>query len=212
MEGLVTQSALIIVDMQNEFIKPEGFLGREGDKLGFKRELLAQVVPAVERLLQAGRKSTIPVVHVYTAWMPDYSDRAIPMLIPQAREAKLFVEGTWGAEIIEELTPREGEHTVLKKSYGAFFQTPLDRILRNRTVTTLIICGILTNLCVETTIREAVSLGYDIILVSDATATVNKEWHQVTIQTTELFFGRVCQTEDIVRDLARFSHDRGKPQ
>jgi len=163
MRGPINHYALIVIDMQNEFIQPQGFLEKIGDQLGFKRELLTSAVPYVERLLTLARNCRMPVVHIYTAWKEDYSDCAIPMLIPGAREAKMLVEGSRGAKIIKELTPVEGEHKILKKSYGAFFQTPFDRLLRNLQVKTLIICGILTNLCVETTIREAVGLGYELI-------------------------------------------------
>jgi len=192
------QSALIIIDMQNEFIHPDGFLAREGPKLGFNQKLLSAAVPNTQKLLIWARRIKVPVIHIYTAWNKDHSDRAMPMLIPEARDVKFLVEGSWGSEIIEELTPAKGEHKIVKKSYGSFFQTPLDRLLRNLNISSLVICGILTNLCVETTIREAVSLGYDVTLVSDAAATVDEQWQTVSLKTVELFFGNVTVTEDIM--------------
>jgi len=202
MSEMSNRRALIIIDMQNDFIDSQGFLGKTGDQLGFKRELLVSVVPSVERLLKNARNFKVPVIHIYTAWNADHSDRAVPMLIPEAREAKFLIEGSWGAEIVKGLTPTEGEHRILKKSYGAFFQTPLDRLLRNLQVKTLIICGIMTNVCVETTIREAVALGYEVILVGDATATVNEEWHRFALKTIELFFGKVTSTDEIIKEMA----------
>jgi ureidoacrylate peracid hydrolase len=202
MSEVSNRRALIIIDMQNDFIDSKGFLAKTGEQLGFKRDLLASVVPFVARLLSQARQLKIPIVHIYTAWNADHSDRAVPMLIPEAREAKFLIEGSWGAEIVKELTPIEGEHKILKKSYGAFFQTPLDRLLRNLQIRTVIICGIMTNVCVETTIREAVALGYEVILSSDATATVNEEWHQFSLKTIELFFGKVTSTDAIIKEMA----------
>ena len=193
--------ALVIIDMQNEFIHPDGFLAKNGPQMGFKQELLAATVPSVKRLLTHARQINIPVIHIYTAWNSDHSDRAMPMLIPEAMNVKILIEGTWGAEIIQELTPIAGEHKILKKSYGAFFQTSLDRLIRNLQVKNLIICGILTNLCVETTIREGVSLGYDITLASDATATVDEQWYSVSLQTVKLFFGSVATTEELIKEI-----------
>ncbi|MBW1854894.1 MAG: cysteine hydrolase, partial [Deltaproteobacteria bacterium] len=83
-------------------------------------------------------------------------------------------------------------------AYGAFFQTPLDRILRNLGIKTLVMTGVATNYCVETTSREAVAYGYDIILVSDATATFDPEGHQATLKVITTGFGEVLNTEEVL--------------
>jgi nicotinamidase-related amidase len=119
-------------------------------------------------------------------------------MIGRGQKRGALVKGSWGAQIIDELTPQEHDHTVIKKTYGAFFQTPLDRILRNLGITTLVMTGIATNYCVDTTCREAVAYGYDIILVSDATATFDLEGHQATLKVVATGFGEVMTTKEVL--------------
>ena len=115
---------------------------------------------------------------------------------------RALLKGSWGAQIIEELTPHETDHMVMKKAYGAFFQTPLDRILRNLGIKILVMTGVATNYCVETTSREAVAYGYDVIMVNDATATFDLEGHQATMKVIATGFGEVMSTEEVLKLLA----------
>lgn len=197
------RTALMIIDMQNDFLHPDGFVMKHKSLLGFKAELMASSIPNVCRLLDEARAKSLKVIHIFGAWEPDFSDAAIPIsLPPEIEEKNLLIKGSWGAEIIKELTPEKGEYIVCKKGYGAFFQTHLDRLLRNLNIEMLIICGIMTNVCVETTAREAIALGYKIILTSDATATVDEEMHRATLKTIGMFFGEVKSTEEVIESLS----------
>ncbi len=203
---LLENVALIIVDMQNDFIHDKGFARKSSLEIGVPAsalDLMKAPVPYIKKLAECFRKNGKKVIYIYTAWESDYSDVAIPLkkMAGKAREMGALVKGSWGTQIIEELTPQKTDYMVMKKAYGAFFQTPLDRILRNLGIKTLVMTGVATNYCVETTSREAVAYGYDIILVSDATATFDPEGHQATLKVITTGFGEVMSTEEVLKFL-----------
>ena len=199
----IEKVALVIVDMQNDFIHDNGFVRNYSLDIGVPENnlnFLKTPIPNINKLAENFRNSKREVVYIYTAWEPDYSDVALPLgkMAGKAREKGALVRGSWGASIIDELTPHEADHMVMKKAYGAFFQTPLDRLLRNLNIATLVMTGIATNFCVETTTREAVAYGYEIVLVSDATATFDLEGHQATLKVISTGFGEVMTTEEVL--------------
>lgn len=200
-------SALIIVDMQNDFLHENGFVRKHSKEIGIPEssfDLLMTPVPFIKELADFFYMQKKDVVYIYTAWEADYSDVAIPLkkMKDKAMEKGLLVRGSWGAEIIEELTPHERSHMVMKKAYGGFFQTPLDRILRNLGIRTLFITGVATNFCVETTAREAVGYGYDVVMVSDATATYDTEGYQATLKVIAAGFGEVMNSDEVMELLS----------
>jgi len=197
-------TALIIVDMQNDFIHPDGFVRRYSQGIGVPTSSLDRLrapIPYIKTLADFFRKNRKEVIYIYTAWEKDYSDVAIPLrkMADKAKETGALVRGSWGAQIIDELTPHETDHMVMKKAYGAFFQSSLDRVLRNLNVKTLVMTGIATNFCVETTSREAVAYGYHVVLVSDATATYDPDGHQATLKVIATGFGDVMTTDEIIK-------------
>ena len=136
---------MIIIDMQNDFLHPDGGFGRRAQrqpKYQAGMSLLAQTVPMVKRLLDGFRRAGRPVVHVIMAHQPDYADAQWPHwrhgLTAEGRE--FLIEGSWGARIIDELTPQRGEYVVVKKGYGGFANPALNTILRSRDVTNLCRC------------------------------------------------------------------------
>ena len=197
-------AALMIIDMQNDFIHKNGFVRTYSQGIGVPATSLDRLkapIPHIKTLADFFRYNRKEVIYIYTAWEKDYSDVAIPLrkMADKAKETGALVRGSWGAQIIEELTPHETDHMVVKKAYGAFFQSSLDRVLRNLGIQTLIMTGIATNFCVETTSREAVAYGYHVILVSDATATYDPEGHQATLKVIAAGFGDVMSTEEIIK-------------
>ena len=196
--------ALVIVDMQNDFIHQDGFVRTYSQGIGVPATSLDRLrspIPHIKILADFFRKNQKEVIYIYTAWEKDYTDVAIPLrkMADKAKETGALVIGSWGAQIIEELTPHETDHMVMKKAYGAFFQSSLDRVLRNLNIKTLVMTGIATNFCVETTSREAVAYGYKVILVSDATATYDPEGHQATLKVIAAGFGDVMRTDEIIK-------------
>jgi nicotinamidase-related amidase len=138
MDPDITRSALIIVDMQNDFLHPDGSFGRraaEHPEFNIDMPFLVGTIPHVKRLTDAFRAASRPVVYVAHILKPDYSDAAFPYwrlgLQPGEGNSTHCVEGTWGAEIIDELKPRQDEHLIAKKGFGGFANTQLDTVLRN---------------------------------------------------------------------------------
>jgi ureidoacrylate peracid hydrolase len=204
----IDKSALIIVDMQNDFVHPEGgfaHLARETPDAGIDMPFLMGTIPYVKQLADAFRKAGRPVVYVAHVLKPDYSDAQFPYwrLGPPPGDNRTFiVEGTWGAQIVDDLTPREGEHLVVKKGFGGFANTPLDTILRNMGVTTCVVSGVTTCVCVSTTVRGGVEHNYRMILIRDAVAEVNRETHEAELKTMDRLFADVKTTDEVVAMLA----------
>jgi ureidoacrylate peracid hydrolase len=202
----IDRSALIIVDMQNDFLHPEGSFGhraREHPEFNIDMPFLRGTISNVKGLADAFREAGRPVVYVAHVMKPDYSDAAWPYwrvgMEPGSGHRTHCVEGTWGAQIVDELKPQEGEHLVVKKGFGGFApSTPLDTILRNMGVTTCVVTGVTTCVCVSTTVRGGVEHNYRMILVSDAVAEVSREAHEVELRTMDRLFADVRSTDDVM--------------
>jgi ureidoacrylate peracid hydrolase len=202
----VDRSALIIVDMQNDFLHPDGGLAlkaRENPDRNIDMPFLRGTIPQVSRLAAAFRSAGRPVVYVAHVVKPDYSDAAFPYwrigVGPSSGNRTFIVEDTWGAQIVDELKPREGEHLVVKKGFGGFApSTPLDTILRNKGVTTCVVTGVTTCVCVSTTVRGGVEHNYRMILASDAVAEVSREAHDSELRTMERLFADVRSTDEVI--------------
>jgi len=200
----IDKSALLIVDMQNDFVHPEGgfaYIAREAPKAAIDMPFLMATIPPVQRLAEAFRAAGRPVIYLAHMVKPDYSDAQFPYwrigLGPGASRP-FIVEGTWGAQIIDALQPRAGEHMVIKKGFGGFTNTPLDTILRTMGVTTCVVVGVTTCVCVSTTIRGGVEHNYRMILVKDAVAEINRETHEAEIQTMARLFADVRTTDEVI--------------
>lgn len=167
-------TALIIIDMQRDFIEPGGF----GETLGNDVSLLQTIVPATAKLLAFCRAHDLPIIHTRECHKPDLSDlpdakrdRGDPSLrIGDAGPmGRILVAGEEGADIIPEVYPITGEHVIDKPGKGAFYATNLSQHLKNQGTKTLIFAGVTTEVCVQTTMREANDRGFDSLLIEDAT-------------------------------------------
>jgi len=205
----IAQSALIIVDMQNDFVHPEGGFAhraRENPEAKIDLPFLMGTVPHVKRLIDAFRKAGRPVIYIAHVLKPDYSDAQFPYW--RATRGSLsgnrtfIAEGSWGAQIIDELKPQEGEHLVVKKGFGGFSNTPLDTILRNLGVTTCVVCGVTTCVCVSTTVRGGAEHNYRMILVKDGVAEVHRDTHEAELKTMARVFADVKTTDEVIGMLA----------
>ncbi|MET0540404.1 MAG: isochorismatase family cysteine hydrolase [Variovorax sp.] len=170
----VAKTAFVIIDMQRDFIEPGGF----GETLGNNVALLEAIVPATQTMLAAWRKAGGLVVHTREAHRPDLSDcppaklgRGNPKLRigdvgPMGR---ILIAGEPGNQIIEALAPVDGEIVIDKPGKGAFYATGLDEMLKARGITHLLFAGVTTEVCVQTSMREANDRGYDGLLLEDCT-------------------------------------------
>jgi ureidoacrylate peracid hydrolase len=204
----IDKSALIIVDMQNDFVHPEGCFAhaaREAPEAGIDMPFLMGTIPHIKRLADVFRNAGRPVVYIAHMVKPDYSDAQWPywrLGIHPGGNPTFIVEGTWGAQIVDDLKPREGEHLVIKKGFGGFANTPLDTILRTMGVTTCVVAGVTTCVCVSTTVRGGVEHNYRMILVKDAVAEVNRDTHEAELKTMARIFADVKTTDEVVEMLA----------
>jgi ureidoacrylate peracid hydrolase len=203
----IDKSALIVVDMQNDFVHPDGAFAQRArenpDKIDMK--FLSGTIPNVKTLIEAFRAAKRPVVYIAHVLKPDRSDAQMPYWRhPPSRTNTTFIEeNTWGAQIHDDLKPRESEHLVVKKGFGGFSNTPLDTILRNMGVTTCVVSGVTTCVCVSTTVRGGVEHNYRMILVQDAVAEVDRETHAAELKTMQRIFADVKSTDEVLDMLAR---------
>lgn len=179
-------TALVVIDMQRDFIERGGF----GEALGNDVSRLAAIVPTVRDLLAWARARGIRVVHTREGHRPDLADcppakrlRGRPSLrIGDAGPmGRILIDGEPGNDIVPVLAPRAGETVIVKPGKGAFYATKLDALLRAQGVTHLIVAGVTTEVCVQTTMREANDRGYDCLLVEDATESYFAEFKQATL-------------------------------
>lgn len=193
------KSALLVVDMQNDFCHPEGAFAKRGLDISMAQA----IVPKLLELMDEARAAGVPVVIMRvvrgrnTRWpaLERISKYAYgPDWIP------VFVEGTWGADLFEAFEPKPGDIRLDKNRYGAFTQTNLDLILRSRGVKNLILSGGATNVCLESTLREGFMLGYNNVVVEDASAATSQEFHEATLATARLWFGRVEKADDVIAE------------
>ena len=170
----MAHTALLIIDMQRDFIEPGGF----GETLGNDVSLLAAIVPTVKRVLEAWRAAGGYVVHTREGHAPDLSDcppakrlRGEPKLRigDEGPMGRILIHGEPGHAIIPELAPIAGELVIDKPGKGAFYDTGLGEVLKTRGITHLIVMGVTTEVCVQTTMREANDRGYDCLLLEDGT-------------------------------------------
>lgn len=178
--------ALLLIDMQRDFIEPGGF----GSALGNDVSRLAAIVPQTARLLAGCRKAGLSIVHTKEAHRPDLAD-CPPAKLRRGRAAlrigdagpigRILIAGEPGNDFVEALSPAFGEPVIEKPGKGAFFATRLDALLRERRVTHLAIAGVTTEVCVQTTMREANDRGYNCVLVEDATESYFPEFKAATL-------------------------------
>ncbi len=170
----VAHTALVIIDMQRDFVEPGGF----GESLGNDVSLLTAIVPTVKAVLQAWRAAGGLVVHTRESHLPDLSDcppakrlRGSPTLRigDEGPMGRILVRGEPGNAIVRQLAPVDGEVVIDKPGKGAFYATGLGELLDARGITHLVVMGVTTEVCVQTTLREANDRGYDCLLVEDGT-------------------------------------------
>jgi ureidoacrylate peracid hydrolase len=205
------RSAIVVVDMQNAFASKGGLL----DLAGIDISGAGEVVRTIDSVLEAARAHGVQVIYLQTGYKPDLSNggsdaspnprKETALCLMRARpelKGKLLVEGTWDFEIVPELAPRPDDIVVLKTRYSGFAGTTLDSVLRVRDIRYLFFVGIATNVCVESTLRDAYFHEYWPVLVKDAAMQAGPpSAHEATIFNVESFFGWTLESESLVNTL-----------
>ncbi|MFP5472152.1 MAG: cysteine hydrolase family protein [Gammaproteobacteria bacterium] len=183
----LASTALVLIDMQRDFIEPGGF----GETLGNDVSLLAAIVPATQAVLAAWRRAGGLVVHTREAHLPDLSDcppakrlRGAPSLRigDEGPMGRILVAGEPGNQIIDALAPIEGEWVIDKPGKGAFYATGLHELLQARGITHLVFGGVTTEVCVQTSMREANDRGYDCLLLEDCTESYFPQFKAAAVE------------------------------
>ena len=204
------ETALLIIDVVRDFCAPGGY----ADQGGMSIENLRRPIEPIVKLREAARRQGVLVVYTREGHRPDLSDlsaaksrRAIRTGAPIGTEGpmgRLLIRGEYGHDMVDELQPEPGEPVIDKPGYGAFYQTDLDIILRNAGIRTLIFTGVTTNVCVQSTLREAIDRGYECITMEDCCATSEMALHDATmdmIRDEGDIFGRVMSSTALIERL-----------
>jgi ureidoacrylate peracid hydrolase len=191
--------ALIVIDMQNDFLKPGGTL--------YYSDIPMMATPNIKRLLGLCRKLEIPAIYTKTLLKDHFNISPLEAVYQPVLLQKGMREGTWGFEFIDELSPLPDDHIVIKHRYDAFYNTNLELVLNNirglGMVDTVIITGTITNVCCESTARSAFMRDYKVVFVSDANGAFDEAAHKATLYTISHFFGRVIDTETLMAALIK---------
>jgi len=199
-------TALIVVDMQNAYASPGGYLDKAGFDIGGAAAVIEQIALATE----AARAAGVQVVYFQNGWDGSYVEaggegspnwwksNALKTMREQPElEGKLLAKGGWDYALVEALTPQHGDIVIQKPRYSAFFNTGLDSALRARGIRNLVFVGIATNVCVESTLRDAFHLEYFSVMLEDAVHQAGPAFLQeATVYNVEKFFGWVSNTAD----------------
>lgn len=191
-------TALVVVDMQNGFCHPEGSFA----KLDLDVSMCHDAIAGCRALVDAARAAGVPVVYTRYVYRPDYADGGVLVqdLLPALAEVGSLAGGSWDAELVDELTAvRADEFVVDKARYSAFYGTGLEPILTSLGVRSLVVCGVTTNMCVETTVRDASQRDYRTWVVADATGELDRARHETALATMGFGFGWVTTVADVQR-------------
>ncbi|HEY4044880.1 MAG TPA: cysteine hydrolase [Rhodopila sp.] len=203
-------AALLIIDMQRDFLEPGGF----GEMLGNDVSQLRRTIEPNKALLKAWRAADGLVIHTREGHRPDLTDlppakkirgRSATCIGDPGPMGRILVRGETGQDIIPELYPASGEPVIDKPGKGAFFATDLHAILQNRGIQQLVVTGVTTEVCVNTTVREANDRGYDCLVVSDCCGSYFPEFHEMGLRMVAAqggIFGWVAPSSAIIEALA----------
>ena len=209
----VDQTAVVVVDMQNAYASPNGYL----DLAGFDISGAKAAITAIQDVVSVARGAGVPVIFFQNGWDADYVEAGGPgspnwhksnalktMRKRPELQGKLLAKGGWDYALVDELQPKPGDIVVPKTRYSGFFNSQFDSILRARGIRNLVFCGIATNVCVESTLRDGFHLEYFGVMLEDATHQAGPDYIQkASIFNIETFFGWVSTASDFRRASAQ---------
>lgn len=212
-------TAVLVVDMQNDFGSEGGLFARAGIDIA----PIQAVVDPIARVLTAARRARLPIIYLKMEFRPDLSDLGGPdspnaikhrlfgvgqtVTAPDGSEGRFLIKGTWNTEIVEELSPQDGDIVISKQRFSGFYGTELDTILKTLGVKNLVFTGCTTSVCVESTLRDAAFRDYRCVLLADCTAEpigadLPRSNHDATLLVTELLFGWVSNSASFLEAFA----------
>lgn len=196
MQLTTEKTALVVVDMQNGFCHADGSLA----KMELDWERLASAIDGCVQLVEGARAARVPVIFTRFVYRSDYSDGGVQVqhFLPWLAEVKALAEGTWDMELVEALAPQPGEYVIDKNRCSSFYGTRLEPILTSLGIQRLVVAGVTTNMCVETTVRDASQRDYEVFVVADACGELEEERHRVALRTMGFGFARIVGVDDVL--------------
>ena len=199
-DTMTYQPALLVIDVQNGFMSKGGSY----DLLGMKISNYQHIIPKLKELISICRTYNVPIFYTQAVRESSGIDLLTKThrILPKSREERIkkrpiCVRGTWDAKIINEVKPTNKDHIVIKRRDSAFQDTETEVWLNSLKINTLIFCGIDTSICVETSLRDGFNKGYDVILISDATASSNKKHYESTLENVKGYYGIVMDMQEL---------------
>lgn len=203
-------TALLIIDMQNDFCAAGGF----GEMLGNDITLTKSIIPTLQHVLEIARQQGILVIHTREGHLPDLSD-CPPSKLTRSRQqgagigdvgpmGRILIRGELGHSIVPELTPMDNEIIIDKPGKGAFYKTELDDVLQQHSITHLLVCGVTTHVCVHSTVREANDRDYQCLVLSDGTAAFDYNDQVAALRMIHQqggILGYVASSEELIQSL-----------
>ncbi|MBI2859014.1 MAG: cysteine hydrolase [Chloroflexi bacterium] len=191
-------TAVLVIDMQNDNASPKGFQAMSGRDISYSRK----IVPNIKRVLDKARSMGLPVIFLKNGWSKDGSLESGPIMRQRAKMPHMknllqeyTVEGTWGWEVLDELEPRPEERQFGKYRSSAFIGTPLDLLLRNRNIKSVVSVGVATHGCVESTVRDLAHYGYYPIVLSDCVAGPHPKLHDAALTVMAARYDTITSDE-----------------
>jgi ureidoacrylate peracid hydrolase len=188
--------ALIVVDMQNGFCHPSGSFA----KIGLDITMCSGAIEGCKELIECARAFHMPIVFTRYVYQPGYTDGGVLVneLLPAIKDVNSLAANSWDAEIVDKLKPSPGEVVIDKSRYSAFYGTRLEPLLTSLGIKELVVCGVTTNMCVESTARDASQRDYRVFVVRDATGELDRARHDHALFTIGFGFGWVVDTQDVL--------------
>jgi ureidoacrylate peracid hydrolase len=214
----IGSTAVVVVDMQNDFGSPGGMF----DRAGIDIKPIQAIVDPIRRVLEAARGAGIPVIFLKMAFQPDLSDSSHPdgptwlkhvpldagepTTAPDGTPSRILIRDTWNTEIVDDLRPQTDDIVIYKNRYSGFYNTSLEDTLGQQGVDTLVVVGATTSVCVDSTVRDAVFRDIHCIVLEDCTAEpiahdAPRSNHEATLLTLELLFASVSTSDVLVAAL-----------
>jgi ureidoacrylate peracid hydrolase len=212
-QGHNINPALVVIDVQNGFVSKGGSY----DQLGMDVSRYQHVIPQILELIRLCRSVNIPIFYTQAVREKSGIDLLTNThrILPKSREERIrkkpiCVIGTWDADIVDEIKPSSMDHIVIKRRDSAFQDTEIGVWLKSIRIDTLMFCGIDTSICVEASLRDAFNNGYDVILISDATASGNIKHFESTLEVVRDYYGVVMDVKEFARHLPQKAEQRNK--
>lgn len=187
-------AALIVVDVQNDFVSPQGSAAKRGEDVGAAMAM----IPNLRRVIEEGRRVGLTIVYIKTTHSEWTDSPSWIYRTSQRSGLNTCREGTWGAEFYEGISPLPSERVVIKHRYSAFINTDLNTVLKARAVQSVLVCGVATNVCVETTARDGYMYDYYVTLIEDCSAAYEAKLHLGTLENMRRHFGLVASSDQLI--------------